>query len=413
MQTLLSFSLIIYFIFYAFEGVIRYGFNLVGADQLIFIRDILLIVPLIGIFIGQLSKRKVHPAYWVYFFVIVLHGTVMVVNTGSIMSVVYTAKMLMTLVVGALMVRHIFYPSKRIVAALFFLWLITLVGVGLDKYVVEMPWMGLETVIGDVKVEISRDWQISGEEKRAAGFMRSSINAATITPLIAIMLMFHLRRIWLRVAVALGTGVILYWTTQKGPIVGYLLVLGCLLIMPKRQLTSLRLGFFVAMIAAILFPVVLSGYNMDHSGGVFSFSSFNDRLVQMWPEAWKWIERNDAFPFGIGLGGISGAQRLFAPYEMNAADNMFILMYAFFGMMSFVYLGWLSWRVIKLPNQQDKAVNQAMAILVYIFGYGIVISIFEDQMASLFLGAAAMFVYSASEKKDASLTSTSQALVVP
>jgi hypothetical protein len=412
MQTLLSFGLIIYFIFYAFEGVIRYGLNLVGADQLIFIRDILLVIPLVGLFIGQLSKRTVHPAYWVYFFVIILHGSVMVLNFGNVMPVIYTAKMLMTVLVGALVMQHIFYPSRRVLVALCWLWLVTLVAVGLDKYVVEMPWMGLEAVIGDVKVEISRDWQISGEEKRAAGLMRSSINAATLTPLIAIMLIFHLRRIWLRLVIAVGTVVILYWTTQKGPIVGYLLVLGCLLAMPKRPLTSLRIGFFVAMIAAVLFPVVLSGYNLDHSGGVFSFSSFNDRLVQMWPDAWRWIARHDAFPFGVGLGGISGAQRLYAKDEMNAADNMFVLMYAFFGMMSFVYLSWLSWRVIKLGSPQDISVNQAMAILVYIFGYGIVISIFEDQMASLFLGAAAMFIYTAGEKKPPLPDSTKQALIV-
>ncbi len=412
MQTLLSFSLVIYFIFYTFEGAIRYGFNLIGADNLIFLRDIILIIPLVGLFIGQLSRRQVHPAYWVYFFVVILHGAVMVVNVGDVMPVVYTAKMLMTMVVGALVIEMIFNPSRRFIGFLLLIWLVTLAGVGLDKYVLEMPWMGLETVIGDVKVEISRDWQISGEEKRAAGFMRSSINVATIIPLIAIMLIFNLRRIWLRVVVALGTLVILYWTTQKGPIVGYLLVLGCLMAMPRQQMTPLRIGFFIAMVAAVVFPVVLSGYNMDHSGGVFSFSSFNDRLVQMWPDAWKWIARNDAFPFGVGLGGISGAQRLFAPYEINAADNMFILMYAFFGMMSFVYLGWLSWRVIKLPNKRDKAVNQAMATLVYIFGYGIVISIFEDQMASLFLGAAVMFVYRASKNNNTLPPSPSNAVVV-
>lgn len=411
MQTLLSFSIIIYFVFYAFEGVIRYGFHLLGADQLIFLRDILLIVPLIGIFVHQLSKRQVHPAYWAYFFIVILHGAVMMVNIGNIMPVLYTAKMLMTIVVGALAVDMFFQPTKRFIGFLLVVWLATFVGVGLDKYVVEMPWMGLETVIGDVKVEISRDWQISGEEKRAAGFMRSSINAATIMPLIAIMLMFNLSRMWLRIVVAVGTLVILFWTTQKGPIVGYLLVLGCLVFMPKRPLNSLRLGYFIAMVAAVLFPVVLAGYNIDHSGGVFSFSSFNDRLVQMWPDAWKWIERHNAFPFGVGLGGISGAQRLFAPDEVNAADNLFILMYAFFGMMSFVYLGLLSWWVIKLDHPSERATHQAMAMLVYIFGYGIVISIIEDQMATLFLGAAIMWIYSVGKHKKLTPASTSQAVV--
>ena len=53
----------------------------------------------------------------------------------------------------------------------------------LDKFVYTFPWMGLETHIGGIQVDVSRGWDIdSGFEKRAAGFTRSSISAAMLLP---------------------------------------------------------------------------------------------------------------------------------------------------------------------------------------------------------------------------------------
>jgi hypothetical protein len=399
MQALLSLGLIIYLIFYVFEGVIRYGFNMIGADALIFTRDLCLLLPLIGLFFTQMLNRKVHKVFLVYFMVIIIHGTVMMINIGSILSVIYTAKMLMTMIVGAILCDMLLTPSRRFVKFILALWLITFVGVLLDKFFVEMPWMGLQAQIGDISVDVSRDWMVEGADKRAAGFMRSSINAATFIPLFAILLMFHLRSLMLRIIISVAAVVSMYWTTQKGAIIGYILVPMCIVAWPKRPIEPLRVMYFISLAMMIIFPIVLSGTNIDSAGGVFSFSSFNDRLTWMWPNAWRWIRQNDAFPFGIGLGGISGAQRLFAPYLYNAADNMFVLMYAFFGMLSFFYFGWLSWRVIKLGHPNDAPTTQAVATLVFLMAYGIVISILEDQMASLFMGACMWWVYEQSKPK--------------
>src|SRR5947207_2665300 len=101
MQSVLSFALIIYLLFYVFEGLIRYGFNLLGADGLIFMRDAVLLVLLVILLIQQFLRRKMHPAYIIFFLVILIHGVVMVLNIGSVMAVVYSAKMLMTLLAGA------------------------------------------------------------------------------------------------------------------------------------------------------------------------------------------------------------------------------------------------------------------------------------------------------------------------
>lgn len=388
MQSVLSFALIIYLLSYVFEGLIRYGFHLAGADGLIFMRDAMLLVPLVILLIQQFLRRQVHPAYIIFILVILVHGLVMVLNIGSIMAVAYSTKMLMTLLAGALLADRLFNPSRAMLALVFLLWSVSMAGIMLDKYYVEFPWTGMETTIDDVKVEISRDWQIRGEDKRAGGFMRSSINAATVMPLFAFILMFNLRSRSLRMLVALLTIPALVWTTQKGPIIAYLLTLAMLMLWPRNPIPILRIGVWGMLALLVSLPVVLSGVSMPPAEGVFSLSSFYQRIDQMWPEAWRWIHLHEAFPFGVGLGGISGAQRLYAFNDMNAADNMFILMYAYFGVMSFVYLGFIGIVALRTKGNASSHAAQAMATLVYLLGYGCVISLLEDQMASLFLGAS-------------------------
>jgi hypothetical protein len=248
-------------------------------------------------------------------------------------------------------------------------------------------------------VDISRDWEVTGTDKRAGGLMRSSIHVASILPSIALILIFNLRSRFLRVAIALLTLPVLYWTTQKGSIVAYGLVIALLGMAPRRPILLLRPAFVFVMILQIALPTILPGYHMPHAAGQFSMASFNERVEYMWPRAWHWINHSEAFPLGIGLGGIGGAQILYAPYAWDAADNLYIFMYAWFGAMTFVYLGWVTFQALRTPGRPTKSATQAMAILVFLVGYGSVISILEDQMGSLFFGASAMWLWQENRRR--------------
>jgi hypothetical protein len=389
MQSVLSFAISIYLTVYTFESAIRYGFHLLGADELIFLRDALLIVPLVVIFIQQFLGRRLHPAFIMFIFIILLHGLVMMLNLGSFIAVVYGTKMLMTVLAGAVGGQLLFRPNRPMLMLVVLLWSVSWVGVVLDKYYVEFPWAAMETTIGDLQVDISRDWQMEGESKRAGGFTRSSINVATLEPLLALILLFNLRSLPLRIAVAVLTIPALVWTTQKGAIVAYLLTLGFIAMSPKKPIAMLRIGFWLMLTLAVALPVIMPGYTMPSvQSEVVSASSFYQRVEEMWPQAWRWIDHHDAFPFGVGLGGIGGAQRLYANDELNAADNIFILMYAYFGMMSVVYLGGIAAIAMRIRNDSATMAAHAMATLVFLLGYGCVISLLEDQIASLFLGAS-------------------------
>ena len=71
-------------------------------------------------------------------------------------------------------------------------------------------------------------------------------------------------------------------------------------------------------------PLFTLGLLMPQNGGVFSFASFAMRISRTWPDAWQWILNHDVFPFGVGLGGIGGAQRFYAANFFNPSDNLFV-----------------------------------------------------------------------------------------
>jgi hypothetical protein len=139
MQKTLSLSIAIYFLFYCFESVIRYGFHLIGHDEFIFIRDIILGLPLLTLCVLQIMRREVHPAYIVYAVLILLHGMVMMLNIGSMKATFYGIKLLMSMLAGAVLADRFFRPSRRFVYFFLFLWVVTFIGVMLDKYLSSFP----------------------------------------------------------------------------------------------------------------------------------------------------------------------------------------------------------------------------------------------------------------------------------
>ena len=390
MQTLFTFCVIIYVLMYATEAVIRYGLFFIGMDQAILLRDLLLILPLALLFVTQSIRGRVHPAFAVFVAVIAVHGTVAALNLRTHLPVLYGAKLLVNVLFGFIAARPLVQPGRRTITILIVVWLVTLVGVGLDKFVYTFPWMGLETHIGGIKVDVSRGWDIDDMvEKRAAGFTRSSISAAMLLPVLASILAPRIRSFLLRAAMLTLTiaGVLL--TTQKGSVVAIAAVAG-ILCGPKwgrhHLLCAACIGFTLLDVAL---PPLTNGLMMPSSAGVFSFASFAMRIALTWPEAWRWIANHDVFPFGVGLGGIGGAQRFYAPNDFNPADNLFVYLYASFGFLSLVYLGWLATLGPRLPLRERDDCIAALSVLAFLLGYGAALSILEDQIAALFLGAGA------------------------
>ncbi len=388
MPTLFGSCALLYLSIYAFEGPIRYALHNVGLGDAIWLRDGLMILPIVLLLLEQAFRFRVHPAFFIFGGIVVLHGMLAIANLHTLLPAVYGAMLLLNILFGFIGARQLMRPGKAVLWILSLIWLASVIGIALDKFVYTMPWSGLEPQIGSITVSVSRGWAIAGFEKRAAGFFRSSISAAVLVPILALLLAARTRHWLIRsVVLAVTVGAVIL-TTQKDSVVAIATV-GLLMLAPSRMRYTLLCTACVGFAALdVALPLVTAGLLVTDSGGVFSFGSFSIRLTQTWPEAWKWIANNEIFPFGVGLGGIRGTQRFAAAAFFNPSDNLFVFLYANFGLLGALYLAWAACQGLRLPQKTRPAAIGALAILAFNLAYGAVLSLLEDQMSTLFIGAS-------------------------
>jgi hypothetical protein len=390
MQRLFTVAVVVYIMIYAFEGAVRYGLYSVGHDDAILLRDLLMVVPLALLFVAQALRGRLHPAFAVFAAVIAVHGAIAIFNLGSYVPAIYGAKLLINVLFGFLAARELLNPGPRTMTIFVLIWAASITGVMLDKFVYTFPWTGLETHIGGIQVDISRGWDIEDSfDKRAAGFTRSSISAAMLLPILATIVAPKIRSVVLRFLMLTITVGAVFLTTQKGSVIAIAAVTFILCAPRWSWYGLLCLACVMFAMLDVALPVLSAGLLMTQGAGVFSFASFAMRITLTWPEAWQWIANHNVFPFGVGLGGIGGAQRFYAADFFNPSDNLFVYLYANFGVLSLAYLGWFAALGPRVPPIARTEAFQALAVLAFILGYGAALSILEDQMAALFIAAAA------------------------
>jgi len=247
----------------------------------------------------------------------------------------------------------------------------------------------MKAFVGNLPVDVSRDWEIQDPfTRRVAGFTRSSIAVAALMPPLTIVLMSRMwSRAW-RFLVAVLAVAVVFMTTQKGAIVAFIPIAAVLCMRPEVQPKLLRLLCMAFITLAIALPLITWGIHLTHGAGVFSTESLYLRIAYTWPDAIDWIQRHQMLVFGVGLGGIGGPQRFYASSSFNPADNIMILLYAYFGVFALIYLGLIIAAVMKPTGEALQRVIPAIAIIAFCFGYGTVLSVIEDQALPLFMGAA-------------------------
>ncbi len=386
---LCAFCGVLYLGIYALEAPARYGLYLAGQDSLILLRDGLILGPLLALCMAHAAQLRVHPAFAAFGIAMGFHGLVLMGTMGSPLGVAYGVKVLVNLLFGFFLAAMFVAPGGRVLRFFALMWAIIMIGICLDKAGMAFPWTGMRTMVGDLNVDVSKDWQISDPfARRVAGFTRSSIAVAAILPCLTIVLMGRLRSPLARACLALPALAGVFLTTQKGSLIAFLPVAALLCLPAGLRLAGLRAAFLGFLLLAAGLPLFTHGLHLDHGDGVFSMESLYLRIAYTWPDAWDWIARHQMLVFGVGLGGLGGPQRLYAPDAFNPADNIAVLLFAWFGLFAVIYAA-LAVRLALRPVTGDvRRVEAAVAILAFAAGYGVVLSVVEDQAACLFLGAA-------------------------
>ena len=166
MESLFTSCAVVYVLIYACEGVVRYGLYNLGHDDAILLRDLLMVGPLALLFARQSFRGHVHPAFAAFAAIIAVHGTIAALNLGSYLPVIYGAKLLVNVLFGFVASGQLVRPGRRTLLVFVLIWLITLTGIVLDKFLITFPWTGLETHVGGIRVDVSRGWDIDDTFRR-------------------------------------------------------------------------------------------------------------------------------------------------------------------------------------------------------------------------------------------------------
>jgi hypothetical protein len=211
-----------------------------------------------------------------------------------------------------------------------------------------VPWSGVVYQLGGVSVEGSRAWTTLGIE-RVAGFSRASFAVADQLLFLALPLAILERRKGTAGIFWAMTGVLIVLTTAKKTI-GTYVVLSFLIIFMGTPFMSNLLKRVVTMVfpAFVLFlgflmPVSTLFINyqleLDSVLSRLLFASFEDRLINTWPDGFSLVFDKGSMVFGRGIGGIGVAQTYFEPMNHSPADNMYLYVYATFGILLFLFFG--------------------------------------------------------------------------
>jgi O-Antigen ligase len=382
---LLQAAVVVELVMSVFEGPLRYGLHAIHLDALIFGRDALLALAVAWFLIARSSQGRAPAGAAIFGMLLLAHAVVSYLNLHSSLAIAYGAKLALPLLAGYLVPGSIFAPGPQVWRLIVLLWCATVIGAAVDASMGrDMPWVGVSTNLGGVDVELARDWQ-SGSVKRVGGLMRYSNSLAIMLPLLSLVLLGAVRHPIVRAVIYACTLLVLFWTTQKGAILGFAIVTAAMALSTPQRSMPLRLAIVLMACMTILAPTVLIQFRLPQTQGVFSLQSFSERIVQMWPDGWHWVNR---FPplAGVGLGGIGGAQRFYAPQDFNAGDNLFLFLYANCGIFAIAYLC-IACVVCCCAATRSQREIAAMGSAVFLFSYGVVVSLVEDQIAALWLGA--------------------------
>ena len=341
----------------ATEGFSRWILTSIGAESLIYLRDLL---PPAGAFFALRGHRN--PRRWLLFVVIgvqlFLASAVGYYFSGNVAQVFFGLRMFIPLLFGIAMYSAIVKNWQFFTRGCLVLLGIAVIAVVINQYV-HFPWIGADFSLFNITVELSREWMEFGGRERLPGFSRASYDAATQIVVFYIITLYYVRGTILRTALTAASLYAVYLTTSKAPLLAaILLAVNFLLIemLPQiplvraRQKILRRMGILllrlqIAMITAIgvLMPLRTSGtlsfLERDlREQSEFHLLSMQDRAATFWPLTMEHIVNVGNPWLGVGMGGIGSPLDLFGHVDSSVpGDNSFLYFYALFGVIAGLY----------------------------------------------------------------------------
>ena len=391
--------LLLYLPVMVFEGVLRYYLWHKDLVELVYIPKALMF----GLFwlalIVDLARRRLNKTF------LILVGAI----AGSFLFGWYTTQNFMQAAFGVWVYGPMLYgvlalPSflkagKRGTSFVLVLWLVSLGGV-LWNFVSPFPWTGFNYDLGQALIEASRGWTTFGIE-RCGGFSRASFSAAYLILFFAIYLTSMIKNKGMVTLIWLTSGVGLLTTTHKTAIGIYVLLTflwPSIWLSHRGRVIQKLYKIFPIIVASIgiCLPFLSKLLVMRPSSHFveIALASMDMRLADTWPDALSLVFMHGNPIMGNGLGGIGTPQLYFEPAYYNPADNMYLYLYASFGIGMFILVAFLVRGLSKLD-----IMNDGRDLLFWLFGIVILIegwtvNAVENPLTAMILGLTLCYIFS-------------------
>lgn len=399
LQNLISLLVSFFFVFEVFQGILRWFFASVNLEIIAYLPKILMFI---CVFLLPLLKLKVNrvnrvtSVITVLFLVYTVWG---IINLENVVQGLFGFWVLAPFVFSLWVAPQISLKSyKNLFLLLFFA---SVIGVFLNLFFT-FPWVGLETEIAGYSIEASRYWTAFSIE-RYAGFSRASYTAASQILIFGIYLISFTKNKLVIFFVWIISGLAIYLTTTKGMIAAWFIVSLYFFsyfiskYISKKYIAAIWMIILVSLTSIMTLLPLLTivkrfELNLNDYISILVLYSFDARLTETWPDAFKLLNIGLGSPFlfltGRGIGGISTSQKIFESQHYSPSDNLFVYLSITFGLpLAFGLIYFIIYRLIKLLNYFYLESYRIIFLSFLIcFTYGLVSGVIEEPVLGFVFG---------------------------
>jgi hypothetical protein len=267
-------------------------------------------------------------------------------------------------------------------------YLVLVAGVMLNQ-IGPSPWEGHAYSFGGQEIVGTRRWATGGF-RRVAGTQRSSIGAAALILVLAILLRGRLARAGQRAALLASAGIGILFTTTKGVLLSWLLVVLATILAPLTGPVAAQGLVLLCLAGSVLLPVagvaLLPFLPVNNPIVWLLLFSTDDRIRNIWPRALHLVHAHGHWALGRGLGGMGTAQMYFEPQSWNPGDNVALFLWGNFGLVGVALYCWLCFRLVERMGRPEPGAAWVAPALLFFTSYGVTNNNIESTAMGLLLG---------------------------
>ncbi len=397
-KTVVAFLLFFLLFFDAFAGPLRYYLSLMGLEVIIYLPKIGCLLFVVSELLHvHVNKRLIQLLILLFYFAVIgfLYYT-------TVPSVLFAFFLISPLLFGVVAAKYIRLSESRFIFIFIFIFIFTSIGIYLDVFI-DYPWKGYNYNIGNAEIEGSREWETFGVD-RLAGFARLSSVAAFYLLCTGLLIFHYTKYRSIKFVVWLFAFFAIFQTTNKAAVVAFIFASISIALYKHPIIRSFYVWGWVFLLFLLPFSTLFIKYDINLSDDIslMLLASFDDRLINTWPNFISAISESGNYILGTGFGGCGSGSKYFNAFEANSldvADNLALYLYGWFGVFSVFVLFYIAQITLYLFKHTNRLINSFGPVMIALLASSITTDVIEAQIFSLILGISIGFAVFSDIKK--------------